>query len=89
MAWQIEWTKEAIKDLSKLEQKEAKAITKKIEAASNNPYNKFERLKGYEDYKLRSGNYRIICLLSHKTKTIIVEKIGHRKNIYKIFSKTR
>ena len=87
LAWHLEWSKEAIKELSKIEQKEAKRIIKKLEVCLENPFSHFERLSGYEDYKIRAGNYRAICLLVFQTNTIIVQKVGHRKNIYKRFEK--
>ena len=83
MPWQITWSKEAIRELSKLDKKEAKRITNKLEQASENPLHYFSRPTGREDYKLRIGNYRAIVLILHQEKTIFVQNIGHRKNIYK------
>ncbi len=82
MAWRIEFTREALKDISKLELKVVDRILNKLEEIKNKPYDHFQRLVGYDDFKLRVGDYRIIALLTHDKK-IIIEKIGHRKNIYK------
>ena len=82
MAWKIEFTREAIKDISKLETKDVDRILSKLEEAKENPYQHFQRLVGYDDFKLRIGDYRVIALLTHDER-IIIEKIGHRKNIYK------
>jgi len=83
MPWKISWSNEAIKELSKLDKKEAQRITRKLEQASENPHYFFSRLVGREDYKLRISDYRAIVLLLYSEKTIFVENIGHRKNIYK------
>ena len=82
MTWKIEFTREAIKDISKLETKVIDRILSKLEETRGDPYPYFQRLVGYDDFKLRVGDYRVIALLTHN-KTILIEKIGHRKNIYK------
>ena len=38
-------------------------------------------LKGY--WKLRVGDYRVIMSINTKERKIFIEKIGHRKEIYK------
>ena len=43
-------------------------------------------MKGYPDkYKIRVGDYRIGITLDKQTKTLICQRIAHRKDIYKIF----
>jgi len=81
--WKIEYSAEALRDLHKLEKSAVRRIIKKLEQAAQNPNRYFERLVGYEDYKLRIGDYRVIALLLHGKQIIYVEKIGHRKKIYK------
>jgi len=45
-----------------------------------------EKLKGYTDkYKIRVGNYRIGITVDQETKTLICQRIAHRKDIYRIF----
>jgi mRNA interferase RelE/StbE len=36
--------------------------------------------RGY--YRLRVGNYRAVYRLDHDAKVVIVEYIGHRRNVY-------
>ncbi|MEM3556167.1 MAG: type II toxin-antitoxin system RelE/ParE family toxin [Candidatus Micrarchaeia archaeon] len=81
--WKIEYSAEALRDLHKLDKSTVKRIVKKLELAAQNPTRYFERLVGYEDYKLRVGDYRIIALLLHEKRIIYVEKVGHRRSIYK------
>ena len=82
MTWEIEFTKEALRDLSKIETIVLGRIISKIEESSENPHHYFQRLVGCDDFKLRVGDYRIIALLSHDKK-VIIQKVGHRKNVYK------
>ena len=83
MPWKIRWSQEAALSMSGFDKKLAKRIFEKLEEASENPLHFFERLAGEEDYKLRVGDYRILVLLFHAQSLVFVEKIGHRKNVYK------
>lgn len=87
MAWRIEWSKEALRDMGRMEQGDARRLMKKLESSPESPQSHFERLSGHDDYKLRAGDLRAICLLTFQSQVIFVEKVGHRKNIYKKFSK--
>ena len=83
MKWKITFTEEAIRDLLRLDRKTSKRIVKKLEEIYENPKRYLKKLVGYEDYKLKIGDYRVLVLLSEKKKEMIIEKVGHRKNIYK------
>lgn len=83
MAWKIVLSQDAARELASLEKSDAARIAAKLEQAAGEPGRHFERLVGADDYKLRIGDYRIIALLFSEQQTVFVEKIGHRKNIYK------
>ena len=42
-----------------------------------------EKLKGEEYWRLRQGDYRIVYFIDDFSKTIVIEKIGHRKEVYR------
>ena len=81
--WRIEWSEEADRDVSKLETPVAKRIFSKLEKAAEEPARYFSRLRGCDDFKLRVGDYRVKVLLLREKETVFVEKVGHRRNIYK------
>lgn len=83
MSWAVSWSEDAAGFLSKLEGGVAKRIIGRVESASRDPPKHFSRLVGYDDYKLRVGDYRVIALLIHAEKRLFIEKVGHRKNVYK------
>jgi mRNA interferase RelE/StbE len=83
MAFVLEFANETLRELKKLDNKEAKRIIEKLKEAAENPTSFFERLVGREEYKLRVGDYRVIANVLTKDKKILVRSIGHRKNIYK------
>lgn len=88
MNWQVNFTQKAEKDLAKLKKsnrKQAFNIVKKLAECEKNPFLHFECMK-YEDtgkYKMRVGDYRVIATLEESINIVSVEKIKHRKNVYK------
>ncbi len=77
----VEWKEHALQNIEKLEGSITKRIIKKVEELSENPFSKdIKRLKGSNDFRLRVGDYRVI--FSIEKETIIILKVGHRKNIY-------
>ncbi len=83
MIYSIIFSEEAEHEAKKLDNNILQRIVKKLEEASNNPFQFFERLSGREDYKLRIGDYRVIAKILTNDKEIFVISMGHRKNVYK------
>ena len=87
--WQVEYTKRFLKELAALpvdiQSRVEPIIFQEIE--SENPFELgyLEKLKGYSDkYKIRVGDYRIGITLDQETKTLICQRVAHRKDIYRI-----
>jgi len=81
--YKIVYSKNALKDVKKLDSIIKKKIGKTILRYSKNPLHYATKLTSSEIgmYRWRAGNYRIIFDL--KGKRIDVLKIGHRRDIYK------
>ncbi|MFH1750980.1 MAG: type II toxin-antitoxin system RelE/ParE family toxin [Candidatus Micrarchaeota archaeon] len=79
----IMWSQTAVRDMAQLEKGIARRIIAKIEAAAQNPNHFFEKLTGIDEVKLRVGDYRVIAQLLRGGEAIIIERVGHRKKIYK------
>ena len=60
----------------------ARRIIAKLEQAAENPDRFFRRLAVSDDYKLRVGDYRLLAILIHATRTIVVERVDHRSRVY-------
>jgi mRNA interferase RelE/StbE len=82
MVYDVQWTLTAEKQFSKLDKSTKKRIIDKIDSIQNNPFQYVTRLVGFNAYKLRVGNYRIILGIEKKNLVILVLKVGHRKNTY-------
>ena len=87
MAWQIKFAEEAIKQLKKLDRREAKVVTeylrKRIEVLGD-PRQLGKALKGELAtlWRYRVGDYRVICELQDGALIVLVVRVGHRKDIY-------
>lgn len=82
--FKIQITKSADKALKKIPNPDRKKIVIAISALSKNPYPPgSKKLKETNFYRIRSGNYRVIYSFEQKMFTILVIRIGHRKEIYK------
>jgi mRNA interferase RelE/StbE len=73
----------ALKQLEKLPQNIALKIRTKIEELSKNPRpNGSLKLTGFEAYRIRIGDYRVIYSIEDSILTVSVVKISHRRDIY-------
>jgi len=83
MTWAIEWTDQALRDLSGLDGPVAQRIVRKLEQSATNPPRTFARIVGGDESKLRVGDYRVLAVLLHESRTIVVERVDHRSRIYR------
>lgn len=82
----VEFTPEALEDLSRLDTSVAKRIADKIEWFHQNSEHTINelltgRFKG--KYKLRVGDWRIIYSIDNTSKIITVYAVEHRSKVYK------
>ncbi len=77
----IIWTERSEKDLENLERQIAARIIKKVEEASEFPEHYLTPLKGYNLYKIRAGDYRVIISINNEKMVVITA--DHRSNVYK------
>ena len=88
MAWNIEITPEAQKNLKKLGTQEAQRILKFLYdrlRLTENPRETGKPLKGIRLenlWRYRVGDYRIFCRIEDAKICILVLEIGHRSKIY-------
>ena len=86
MAWTIDYSDKALRQIQKFDKQIAKRIIKHM-----------EKIAGLEDvrglghalsgplgtlWRYRVGDYRVICDIQDKILRILVVEIGHRSNIY-------
>jgi mRNA interferase RelE/StbE len=82
MVYEIRWTEIASKQFGKLDKITQKRIVTKLESVRENPFLYATKLVGFNVYKIRVGDYRIISSIERDTLVILVLKVGHRRSIY-------
>jgi len=85
--YKVDFTPQALENITKLDRTVIERITKKVEWLSESlDVVSPEALKGkfHNMFKLVVGDWRVIYTADFANKIITVHLIGHRKEIYKI-----
>jgi mRNA interferase RelE/StbE len=89
MAWKIEFSLAADRELSKLDAPHIRRILKFLHervAKLDDPRSIGKTLQGSrlgEFWKYRVGDYRLICKVEDGRLVVLVLRVGHRKEIYR------
>ena len=89
MAWKVEFSIEANRELDKLDAQHAKRILKFLReriAKLEDPRSLGKPLQGSrlgEFWRYRVGDYRLICKIEDDRLLVLVLRSGHRKEIYR------
>ena len=89
MAYNVELSESAERELGKLDAPQAKRILKFLHqrvAKLGDPRSVGEALHGSrlgEFWKYRVGDYRLICKIEDDRLIVLVLRVGHRKEIYR------
>ena len=72
------------KDVDGIPQKSLRKILSRIKSLAGDPRPQgCEKLTGQNRYRVRRGQYRIAYSVQDEERTVIVVKVGHRKDIYR------
>ena len=88
MAWTIEYSDTARKQLSKLDRQIARRIVDYVDAriaSAGNPRNDGRQLKGPLGglWRYRIGDYRVISEIDDGRLRVLVVRIAHRRDVYR------
>jgi len=82
--YRIEWKNSAIKSIKAVPKNYREELIREIEKLSINPLLGKKLQSSNEEFRrIRISNYRIIYYINYQTKSIIIVKFGHRKDIYR------
>jgi mRNA interferase RelE/StbE len=74
----------AAKELEAMPKKDRKRLSARINGLANTPRpTGSEKLSGEEKYRIRQGDYRILYLIEDAISTVMIVKIGHRREVYR------
>lgn len=84
MGWALRFKASVEKDLKKIAPKEVEAIFDGLSALLDDPRGQGRPLKGDKKglWRYRFGSYRVICDLQDEVLTVLVVRVGHRKDVY-------
>jgi mRNA interferase RelE/StbE len=81
---EIRFKRSVSRDLRSLPQKDVHRILERISALKEDPRPLgSEKLSGREWYRIRQGNYRILYEVDDHQVTVVVVKVGHRREVYR------
>lgn len=82
MTWNVLWSSRSIRQLRKLDKKQARKIRDAVIEIMDNPFTAVRKLSDSAFFRMRVGNYRIIMDLQQGTMIIFVVEVDHRRRIY-------
>jgi mRNA interferase RelE/StbE len=89
LAWRVELSETADRELSKLDAQHARRILEFLHervAKADDPRSLGKALQGSrleEFWKYRVGDYRLICHIADNRLVVLVLRVGHRREIYR------
>ena len=89
MAWKVELSPSARRDIDKLDRQHAKRILRFISerlANLEDPRTIGEALVGQrfgDFWRYRVGDYRLLCKIQDEQLALVVIKVGHRREVYR------
>jgi len=83
MQWQVIWSEKSVKQLEKIDKKDAQKIYDSALECVEEPLRVVMRLTNSPFYRMRVEKYRIILDLQQNKMIIFVVESDHRGQIYK------
>lgn len=84
MAYEIVFTKAARRGLEGVREVDRKRIARRIDGLAQNPRPQgVRKLQGAENlYRIRAGDFRVVYSIDDGLLTILIIRIGNRRDIY-------
>jgi mRNA interferase RelE/StbE len=75
----------AVKEIERISRKkDRQKVVSRIQALADDPRPPgTEKLAQQDRYRVRQGGYRIIYAVDDQAKTVLVVKVGHRRDVYR------
>ena len=74
----------AVKEIHSLPAGDQKRVVARIRGLADDPRpSGTERLSGDEKYRVRQGDYRVLYSVDDAAKTVVIVKVGHRRDVYR------
>ena len=82
--YRLQIKRSAVKELAAVRLRDRRRIARRIQTLATDPRPPgCEKLSGQEKYRVRQGDYRILYAVDDDELTVVVVKIGHRRDVYR------
>jgi mRNA interferase RelE/StbE len=83
--YRVSIKRSAVKEIEAIPQKkERQRIIRRIGQLANDPRPPgSKKLSGHDKYRIRQGTYRIVYSIEDNELTVVVVKVGQRKDVYR------
>ena len=83
-AYKLAIKRSAERELKRLPKNILPHVVKRIRGLATNPRPPgSEKLSGQERYRVRQGDYRVIYSIDDEGQSVVIVKIGHRREVYR------
>ena len=84
-SFSIQWRTSTKKDLRKLPPREVERVLAEVESLAEEPFpHGSEKLAGTEHtHRIRVGDYRVIYEVFAESRIVEVQRVRHRKDVYR------
>lgn len=83
-SYELAFRKSVAKDLRAFPKQDVKRILQRIRALADDPRPPgCEKLSSLERYRVRQGVYRIVYEINDAGHSVLVVRVGHRRDIYR------
>ena len=85
MTYSVRLSAAAQRDLDRLDTATTERVLRRVESLTANPRpHGVEKMAGPDDlYRVRAGDWRIIYQIADRVLSVLVVKIGHRREVYR------
>lgn len=83
MTYRVEFTASAAKEVRQLDRVVRRRVLVLLQALSDEPRpHGARRLRGRDGWRVRIGDYRVLYDIDDEGATVLVVKVGHRRDVY-------
>ncbi len=83
-SYELVFKKSVAKDLRAFPKRDVKRLMRRILALADDPRPAgCEKLSGRERYRVPQGAYRIVYEIEDRRLTVVIVKVGHRREVYR------
>ena len=74
----------AVKELEKIPREDRRRIIARIRDLAGDPRPAVcEKLSSQDKYRVRQGAYRVVYGVDDQSRTVVIVKVGHRRDVYR------